>query len=217
MQQEAARLRITEIFHSIQGEGLTVGIPTVFIRLTGCPLRCQYCDTTYAFSGGEWWQIDAILASVKAFNTRYITVTGGEPLAQKACQGLLTQLCDQGYQVSLETSGALSIAEVDTRVSRVIDLKTPGSGESDRNLYENLDCLTSQDQLKFVICDRADYDWAKTTIDEHNLSGRCEILFSPSYQQLALKELAEWLLADQLAVRLQTQLHKQIWGDLPGH
>lgn len=217
MQQEPARLRITEIFHSIQGEGLSVGVPTVFIRLTGCPLRCQYCDTAYAFSGGEWWQMDAILASIKAFNTRYITVTGGEPLAQKSCQVLLTHLCDLDYHVSLETSGALSIAEVDPRVSRVVDLKTPGSGESARNLYENLACLTPHDQLKFVICDRADYDWAKSKIIEHKLSGRCELLFSPSYQQLALKDLAEWLLADQLAVRLQTQLHKHIWGDLPGH
>ena len=214
---ESSRLRITEIFYSIQGEGLTVGVPTVFIRLTGCPLRCQYCDTTYAFSGGEWWPFDKLLTQVKSFNARYVTVTGGEPLAQKACLGLLTQLCDLGYQVSLETSGALNIADVDPRVSRVVDLKTPGSGEVERNLYDNMHILTSHDQVKFVICDRTDYEWAKSKIEEYDLIHRCEILFSPSYQQLPLRDLAEWILADHLSVRLQTQLHKLIWGDVPGH
>jgi 7-carboxy-7-deazaguanine synthase len=214
--EESSRLRITEIFHSIQGEGLSVGVPTVFIRLTGCPLRCQYCDTTYAFSGGAWWQFDAILATVKSLNARHITVTGGEPLAQKACTNLLTQLCDLGYAVSLETSGAISIAAVDPRVSRVVDLKTPGSGEVARNLYTNLHSLRGHDQVKLVICDRADYEWAKTKLIDYALPGRCEILFSPSYQQLPLRDLAEWILADHLPVRLQTQLHKVIWGDVPG-
>jgi len=214
--QEPARLRITEVFHSIQGEGLSVGVPTVFIRLTGCPLRCQYCDTTYAFSGGEWWQLDKILTMVKSFNARHVTVTGGEPLAQKACPVLLTQLCDLAYSVSLETSGALSIADIDPRVSRVVDLKTPGSGEMERNLYTNLQHLTGHDQVKFVICDRADYEWAKAKLIEYALPNRCEILFSPSYQQLPLRDLAEWILADHLPVRLQTQLHKLIWGDVPG-
>lgn len=192
-------------------------MPTVFIRLTGCPLRCQYCDTTYAFTGGQWWEIPQILVELAKYRTTYVTVTGGEPLAQKACVALLRQLCDAGYRVSLETSGAMNIAEVDPRVSRVMDLKTPGSREEARNLYTNLDYLTANDQIKFVLCDRLDYDWAKQKLQEYQLSRRCEVLFSPVHGQLSLHDLAEWILADQLPVRLQTQLHKLIWGDVPGH
>ena len=213
----AERLRITEIFHSIQGEADNVGWPTVFIRLTGCPLRCQYCDTTYAFQGGEWWSFDAILKEVAQYQPAYVTVTGGEPLAQPNCLGLLAQLCDAGYSVSIETGGALPIGEIDTRVTRVLDLKTPGSGECARNLYENIPLLRKQDQVKFVICGRADYDWAKHKVGEYQLTGRCQVLFSPSYTQLAVRELAEWILADKLPVRLQVQLHKYLWGDTPGH
>lgn len=210
------RLRITEIFFSIQGEARTVGWPTIFIRLTGCPLRCQYCDTTYAFTGGEWWTLSTIHDHIQRYHTRYITVTGGEPLAQKACLPLLVMLCDAGYHVSLETSGAMPIHEVDGRVSRVMDLKTPGSGEEGRNRYENIDHLQAQDQVKFVICDRQDYVWAQQKLAQYTLASRCEVLFSPSHGQLALRELAEWILADQLPVRLQFQLHKLIWGDVPG-
>ena len=210
------RARITEIFHSIQGEADSVGWPTVFIRLTGCPLRCQYCDTAYAFYGGEWRSFDAILKEVAQYRPEYVTVTGGEPLAQPNCRGLLTRLCDAGYRVSIETSGALSIADVDARVVRVMDLKTPGSGEGARNLYTNVALLRAQDQVKFVICDRADYEWSKRKLDEFRLSSRCQVLFSPSYTQLAVRALAEWILADRLPVRLQVQLHKFIWGDVPG-
>lgn len=215
-QQASQRLRLTEIFYSLQGESRTSGIPTVFIRLTGCPLRCQYCDTTYAFSGGQWWGFDAIVDEVAQYATRYITVTGGEPLAQKACYPFLRLLCDRDYQVSLETSGAMDIADVDTRVSRVMDLKTPASGEEVKNRYENIPLLTRNDQLKFVICDRKDYDWAVAKLSEYALTERCEVLFSPSHGQLALRELAQWVLQDQLPVRVQTQLHKLIWGDEPG-
>ncbi len=210
------RLRITEIFYSLQGEARTAGIPTIFIRLTGCPLRCGYCDTTYAFQGGDWWTIEDILQHLQQYNTRYVTVTGGEPLAQKACLELLTALCEQNYDVSLETSGALDISDVDNRVSRVMDIKTPGSGEQEKNRLANIEQLTSHDQVKFVICDRQDYDWAVSLINEYQLATRSEILFSPSHGQLDISQLAEWVLQDQLPVRVQIQLHKLIWGNEPG-
>jgi 7-carboxy-7-deazaguanine synthase len=210
------RLRITEIFFSLQGETKTVGLPTVFVRLTGCPLRCQYCDTAYAFHGGKKWAADEVLARVKSFNARYVTVTGGEPLAQTACLNLLTRLCDEGYEVSLETSGALSIAAVDPRVVKVLDVKTPASHEVDKNMWDNLSYLLPQDQVKFVICDRPDYDWAKQVLQRHSLADQCHILFSPSHQQLKAGELADWILQDQLPVRLQIQLHKYLWGDAAG-
>lgn len=211
-------LRITEIFNSLQGETTTVGLPTVFVRLTGCPLRCHYCDTEYAFYGGEKFSLAAILAQVAAFSPRHVTVTGGEPLAQPACLELLTQLCDRGYRVSLETSGALPIDDVDPRVVVILDLKTPGSGEVGRNRWANVPLLKPRDEVKFVICDRVDYEWARLRIDELGLlvSG-VELLFSPSHGQLHPRQLAEWILADKLPVRLQLQLHKQIWGDVPGH
>jgi 7-carboxy-7-deazaguanine synthase len=211
-----ARLRVTEIFHSLQGEARDVGRPTVFVRLTGCPLRCGYCDTAYAFHGGRWWTIEAILAEVARHGARHVCVTGGEPLAQKRCAELLARLCDACYTVSLETSGALDIAVADTRVSRVVDMKTPGSRECARNRYENLAQLTAHDQVKFVLCDRADYDWARALIAEHALDRRCEVLLSPSYGQLAPRDLAQWILADKLPVRMQLQLHKVIWGEEPG-
>lgn len=212
-----SRLRITEIFHSLQGESRTVGLPTVFVRLTGCPLRCGYCDTEYAFKGGEWREIDDILPEVAGYGAHYVTVTGGEPLAQKDCLELLARLCDAGYEVSLETSGALDVSGVDPRVVKVMDLKTPASGEADKNLYANLDHLDAKDQLKFVICDRTDYEWAKAQIAAHDLAGRCELLFSPSHGQLNPTDLAEWILADRLPVRFQLQLHKYLWNDEPGH
>ena len=214
--QAGDRLRVTEIFHSLQGEGRSVGWPTVFIRLTGCPLRCGYCDTSYAFQGGEWWTLDAILEKVSSWRCRHVTVTGGEPLAQKPCLSLLTRLCDAGHDVSLETSGALDISMVDSRVVRVMDLKTPGSGEMERNRYENIPFLTDRDQVKFVIGDRTDYEWSVQQLHEHRLAERCEVLFSPVYGQLEPRELAEWILADQLEVRFQLQLHKILWGDEPG-
>lgn len=210
------RLRITEIFYSLQGEARSVGLPTVFVRLTGCPLRCGYCDTAYAFSGGQWYSLDEILAQVGRYNTAHVTVTGGEPLAQKNCPTLLTRLCDAGYNVSLETSGALDVCGLDPRVIKVMDLKTPSSGEQDKNLYTNLDCLNRQDQVKFVIGDRADYDWAVRTLRIYKLDARCEILFSPVYETLKPAELADWILQDQLPVRFQLQLHKLLWGDEPG-
>ncbi len=212
----AERLRLTEIFLSVQGEARTVGWPTVFVRLTGCPLRCQYCDTAYAFHGGEWWDMETILAEVARHGVRHVCVTGGEPLSQKRCLGLLEKLCDAGCEVSLETSGAIDIAGVDPRVSRVVDLKTPASLEMHRNLLSNLPLLTAHDQVKFVICDRADYDWARGMVAEHGLTARCEVLFSPSFDQVAPRELAEWILADRLPVRFQMQLHKQLWGDAKG-
>jgi 7-carboxy-7-deazaguanine synthase len=212
------RLRITEIFYSLQGEARTVGLPTVFVRLTGCPLRCQYCDTTYAFHGGEWKTLEQILTEVEAYKPRYITVTGGEPLAQPECRSLLAQLAARGYEVSLETSGALDIAGIDPRVSVVMDLKTPGSKEEHRNRYENIPLLKANDQVKFVICDRADYEWSRARLHEHKLAERCsDVLFSPSYGQINPTELAEWILADRLPVRLQLQLHKLLWNDAPGH
>lgn len=210
------RLRITEIFYSVQGEARTSGMPTVFIRLTGCPLRCGYCDTAYAFEGGQWMSFDEIEVEVKKYNTKLISVTGGEPLAQKSCPALLSRLCDKGYAVSLETSGAIDISETDTRVSRVMDIKTPGSGEVDKNRSANLQQLTAHDQIKFVICDREDYDWAADFVTEHDLLVVCDVFFSPSYTQLSLKQLTEWILQDQLPVRVQCQLHKLIWGEEPG-
>jgi 7-carboxy-7-deazaguanine synthase len=210
------RLKITEIFFSLQGEALTVGIPTTFVRLTGCPLRCQYCDTAYAFSGGEWMGLDEIMQRVASHSTRYVTVTGGEPLAQKACFDLLTRLCDGGYRVSLETSGALDVSPVDPRVVKVMDIKTPASGEEERNLLENINCLTEHDQVKFVICDEPDYDWSKQLLQQYHLHQRCEVLFSPSYTQLPAGDLADWILRDALPVRMQLQLHKLLWGDQPG-
>jgi len=212
----AERLRLTEIFLSVQGEARAVGWPTVFVRLTGCPLRCQYCDTAYAFHGGEWWEIDTILAEVARHGVRHVCVTGGEPLAQKRCLHLLEKLCDAGYEVSLETSGAIDIAAVDPRVSRVVDLKTPGSQEMSRNLMSNLPLLTAHDQVKFVICDRADYEWARGIVAEHALDARCDVLFSPSQDELPPRDLADWIIADRLPVRFQLQLHKVLWGDTPG-
>ncbi|MGH8497090.1 MAG: 7-carboxy-7-deazaguanine synthase QueE [Gammaproteobacteria bacterium] len=212
----AERLRITEIFLSLQGEAQSVGWPTVFVRLTGCPLRCRYCDTAYAFHGGEWWSVDHVIEEVARHRVRYVCVTGGEPLAQKNCLTLMTRLCNAGYRVSIETSGALDIAAIDPRVLRVMDLKTPGSGEGDRNLLENLAKLRSADAVKFVICDRADYEWSQRMVEEHELTKRCEVLFSPSWEQLDAATLADWILADQLPVRFQVQLHKLIWGDVPG-
>lgn len=210
------RLRVNEIFHSLQGEADAIGFRTVFVRLTGCPLRCHYCDTEYAFHEGEWHDIDAILERVEEFATPHVCVTGGEPLAQPNCRLLLTRLCDAGHHVSLETSGALDIAGVDARVSRVVDVKTPGSGEAARNRIENFALLTRRDQLKFVICSREDFDWSKAFLEEHSLPERCQILFSPSYTQVSPKDLAEWILADRLPVRFQLQLHKVLWGDIPG-
>jgi 7-carboxy-7-deazaguanine synthase len=210
------QLRITEIFYSLQGESRTVGLPTVFIRLTGCPLRCVYCDTAYAFTGGEKKSIPDILAEVGRYPTRYVTVTGGEPLAQRACLTLLKALADEGYEVSLETSGAFDIHEVDPRVVRVMDLKTPVSGESHRNLYENLKYLKPQDQVKFVIADEADYRWSVDMLKEHRLSERCEVLFSPAAGRQDPTELADKILRDRLPVRFQLQLHKILWGDSPG-
>ncbi len=210
-------LRITEIFYSLQGEARTVGLPTVFVRLTGCPLRCQYCDSAYAFSGGEIQSLDAILETVASYRPRYVCVTGGEPLAQPNCIPLLQRLCDAGYSVSLETSGALDISAVDPRVSRVLDLKTPGSDEVARNRYENIGLLTANDQVKFVLCSREDYDWAVSKLIEYRLDERAgEVLFSPSHHQLAPRDLADWIVADNLPVRFQMQLHKVLWNDEPG-
>jgi len=210
------RLRITEIFLSLQGEARDAGWPTVFVRLTGCPLRCQYCDTAYAFHGGEWRGIEAILAEVEGHGVRHVCVTGGEPLSQKRCLALLSRLCDAGYAVSLETSGAIDIGDVDPRVSRVVDIKTPGSGEVARNCWENLALLTPRDQVKFVICSRTDFEWARDTVAEHQLDRRCEVLFSPSHAQVSARELADWIVAGKLPVRFQMQLHKQLWGEEPG-
>ncbi len=209
-------LRISEIFFSLQGETSRVGLPTVFVRLTGCPLRCNYCDTTYAFSGGQNMSQDAILAEVARYAPRYVTVTGGEPLAQKNCLPLLRALCDAGYEVSLETGGALDVSGVDERAVKVLDIKTPASGEMEKNLWRNLEHLNSHDEIKFVLCDEADYQWAKQALDDHKLASRCEVLFSPAQGQLAARDLAEWILRDRLPVRMQVQLHKLLWGNEVG-
>ncbi|MBC7779245.1 MAG: 7-carboxy-7-deazaguanine synthase QueE [Proteobacteria bacterium] len=211
-----AGLRITEIFHSLQGETSRVGLPTVFVRLTGCPLRCGYCDTAYAFHGGRTMAIDEIVDEVARYQTHYVTVTGGEPLAQRGCLDLLSMLCDRGWSVSLETSGALDVAPVDARVSRIVDIKTPGSDEVARNRWENLDHLGMHDEIKFVLCSEADYLWARQILVERALASRCPVLFSPSYEQLPAATLAEWILRDRLPVRLQLQLHKQLWGEARG-
>lgn len=210
------RLRLTEIFRSLQGEADSVGIPTIFVRLTGCPLRCHYCDTAYAFSGGEIWELPQILARVRELEATHVCVTGGEPLAQPTVHSLLSALCDAGYRVSLETSGALPYDQVDPRVVRVVDVKTPASGESARNLLEQLGALNRNDQIKFVIADRADYEWSRTLLRERGLDTRCTVLFSPSHGVLAPRELADWVLEDRLPVRFQIQLHKYLWGDVPG-
>jgi 7-carboxy-7-deazaguanine synthase len=211
-----ARLRLTEIFHSLQGESATVGWRTAFVRLTGCPLRCGYCDTAYAFKGGDWWQIEDVLEEVSRYEVRHVTVTGGEPLAQPECLNLLTVLCDAGYRVSLETSGAIDISPVDTRVARVMDLKTPGSGELDKNLYANIEQLRPSDQVKFVITDEADYRWSCEQLERWGLTKRCEVLFSPVAGALPPAQLAGWILRDRLDLRFQLQLHKILWGDQPG-
>ncbi|MCC8535681.1 7-carboxy-7-deazaguanine synthase QueE [Xanthomonas axonopodis pv. poinsettiicola] len=216
VQSPLPRLKITEIFLSLQGEAEAAGWPTVFVRLTGCPLRCTYCDTAYAFHGGQWHDIDAIVAEVASHGVRHVCVTGGEPLAQKRCLALLQQLCDAGLDVSLETSGALDVAGVDARVSRVVDIKTPESGEAHRNRWDNLPLLTARDQIKFVICSRADYEWARTCVAEHVLDRRCTVWFSPSKGQVSARELADWIVADRLPVRFQMQLHKILWDDEPG-
>ena len=211
-----SRLKLTEIFLSIQGEADAIGWPTVFVRLTGCPLRCQYCDTEYAFYGGEWREQADVLSQVAAFNVKHVCVTGGEPLAQKGCLPLLAALCDAGYNVSLETSGAIDITAVDARVARVVDVKTPGSGEVARNRLENLALLTDRDQVKFVICSRDDYDWSRDFVRQHRLAERTMVLFSPSSDQIDAPQLADWIVADRLPVRFQLQLHKVLWGDVKG-
>jgi 7-carboxy-7-deazaguanine synthase len=211
-----ARLRITEIFRSLQGEADTVGMPTTFVRLTGCPLRCRYCDTAYAFTGGEPMSLAQILERVRELGAHHVCVTGGEPLAQRGVFALMTALCDAGHRVSIETSGALPIDAIDPRVVRVVDLKTPGSGEVERNRYDQLAHLRAADQVKFVICDRADYDWSRAQVEQHALAQRCGVLFSPSHEQLPAGELADWIVADRLPVRLQVQLHKYLWGNVPG-
>lgn len=211
-----ARLKITEIFYSLQGETDTAGIPTTFVRLTGCPLRCQYCDTAYAFHGGEWWEMEAVLARVEELGARHVCVTGGEPLAQKNCIELLRALAERGHRVSLETSGAMSLEAVDPRVVMVVDVKTPGSGEESRNRYDELARLQSKDLVKFVICGREDYEWSRAKIAELGLPSRCTVLFSPSHEQLPARDLADWILEDHLPVRFQIQLHKYLWGNTPG-
>ena len=210
------RLKITEIFYSLQGEAKNVGLPTVFIRLTGCPLRCSYCDTAYAFTGGDWMDFDSIISDVQQYKTTHITVTGGEPLAQKNCTALLVKLCDLGYDVSLETSGAIVIDQVDERVEKVLDIKTPASLEEAKNKFENFSYLTKRDQIKFVICNEKDYHWCKAIMVEHQLEDKCDILFSPGHEQLDAATLAGWILRDQLNVRFQVQLHKYLWGDKQG-
>lgn len=210
------RVKLTEIFLSIQGESNTIGWPTVFVRLTGCPLRCQYCDTEYAFYGGEWVSLEAALDRVASFGARHVCVTGGEPLAQKGCFHLLTRLCDAGYAVSLETSGAIDVSRVDPRVMRVVDVKTPGSQEVARNRFENLELLRPDEQIKFVICDRHDFEWSRDLVRERRLHERCTVLFSPSSGQIEARTLAEWILEERLPVRFQVQLHKYLWGDTPG-
>jgi 7-carboxy-7-deazaguanine synthase len=211
-----SRLKLTEIFYSLQGEADTAGIPTTFVRLTGCPLRCQYCDTAYAFYGGDWWELPAILARVAELGARHVCVTGGEPLAQKNCTELLQQLCTAGYRVSLETSGTMPLAGIDEHVVLVVDVKTPDSGEEPRNRYDELARLTPKDLIKFVICSRADYNWSVAKLRELALDSRCGVLFSPSHEQLPARELADWILQDRLPVRFQVQLHKYLWGNVAG-
>jgi 7-carboxy-7-deazaguanine synthase len=210
------KLKIHEIFYSLQGESSRVGLPTVFVRLTGCPMRCVYCDTAYAFSGGSNVEISDILDKVAEFGTKYVTVTGGEPLAQKDCHILLKDLCDAGYSVSLETGGAIDISPVDKRVSVILDVKTPDSGELKNNVWGNLDHIKSTDEVKFVLCSRADYEWAKDLLSTHKIADKCPVLFSPVYSQVNPTALAEWVLADRLPVRMQVQLHKILWGEKPG-
>jgi len=209
-------LRVHEIFHSLQGESSRVGLPTVFVRLTGCPMRCVYCDTAYAFTGGENMELDEIMAQVSKHSTRYVTVTGGEPLAQKECLVLLKKLCDAGYEVSLETGGAIDTSGVDNRVAVILDVKTPGSGEVEKNLWDNLQHLKPKDEVKFVLCNRSDYDWAKQVLAERAIDNKCSVLFSPVYNQVNPTELAEWILHDRLPVRMQVQLHKLLWGEVAG-
>jgi 7-carboxy-7-deazaguanine synthase len=216
MAEAAVNLRVSEVFLSIQGETSRTGLPTVFIRLTGCPLRCRWCDTTYSFQGGETIALEELLRQVAAFGVGTVCVTGGEPLAQKACPALLTALCDEAYSVSLETSGAYDIAAVDPRVSRIVDIKPPGSGESERNLWENIPLLNARDEVKFVLASRADYDWARVAVHQHGLTARCPVLFSPVQGELDPQQLAEWVLADRLPVRMQVQLHKILWGNARG-
>ncbi len=212
----SSRLKLTEIFLSIQGEADSVGWPTVFVRLTGCPLRCEYCDTAYAFHGGEWHSLEQILEKVASFGARHVCVTGGEPLAQKSCLELMQRLCDAGYHVSLETSGAMDVAGVDARVTRVVDVKTPASGEVTRNRYENLELMRADEQVKFVICSREDFEWSRDLVKQQSLHERCTVLFSPSHRQVEPRDLAQWILDERLPVRLQVQLHKYLWGDTPG-
>ena len=213
---DVVRLKLTEIFRSLQGEADTAGVPTVFVRLTGCPLRCTYCDTAYAFHGGEWLTLEEVVARVRDFATHHVCVTGGEPLAQKGCAALLGRLCDEGLRVSLETSGAMSLEGVDPRVVVVVDVKTPGSGEESRNRYQELQQLSPKDLVKFVICGRDDYEWSRAKLDELQLAARCTVLFSPSHEQLPPGQLADWVLEDHLPVRLQIQLHKYLWGNVAG-
>jgi len=212
-----SQLRVSEIFYSLQGETSRVGLPTVFIRLTGCPLRCVYCDTAYAFTGGKSMSLASILQQVAEYGPGYVTVTGGEPLAQKNCLSLLTALCDAGYQVSLETGGALDISGVDARVMRVVDIKTPASGEAAKNRWENLSLLTGHDEIKFVLCNEDDYQWAKQIMQQHQLAGKCDVLFSPVHGEMDATRLADWILRDRLPVRMQLQLHKLLWNNTPGH
>ncbi len=215
-QQSQTELRINEIFFSLQGESTKAGLPTIFIRLTGCPLRCRYCDTAYAFHMGEKMTIDNIIQSISQYRTKHVTVTGGEPLAQRSCHELLSRLCDEGFDVSLETSGAMDISRVDERVMKVMDIKTPASTEEEKNRYENIRHLNGRDQIKFVICNRSDYDWSKQKLAEHNLLEVCEVLFSPEHEGVHPTQLADWILEDNLNVRLQLQLHKYLWGNVPG-
>ena len=210
------QLKVFEIFYSLQGESSRVGLPTIFIRLSGCPMRCHYCDTAYAFQGGSMMGMDDIMSSIKKYDTRYVTVTGGEPLAQKEVLNLLKTLADSDYEVSLETGGGLSIKEVDPRVKIILDIKTPESGEEKKNHWENLEVIHSKDEIKFVLCSRGDYEWAKQILDQYQLTEKCEILFSPVYQKLNATDLANWILKDQLHVRMQIQLHKLLWGEKPG-
>jgi 7-carboxy-7-deazaguanine synthase len=209
-------LKVHEIFHSLQGESSRVGLPTVFVRLTGCPLRCGYCDTAYAFQGGQNLTQAQILERVAEYGAKYVTVTGGEPLAQKECLPLLTALCDAGFDVSLETGGAMDISGVDPRVSVILDVKTPGSGEVEKNLWSNLQHLKRTDEVKFVLCDRSDYDWAKRVLSDRAIAQKCPVLFSPVYSSLQPSDLADWVLQDRLPVRMQVQLHKILWGETPG-